>query len=71
MFQVRKSRFCGISAMFSGFDITTRDSCFTILVEVFTNHISAENTYFTNRVNRTQDYDLKICKQVPDYLALP
>ena len=39
---------------------------FTILVEVFTNHIVPENTYFANhiayRVNRTQNYGLKTCK---------
>ena len=34
----------------AGFDLTTRDLYFSILVEVFTNHILAENTYFTNRV---------------------
>ena len=34
----------------TGFDLTTRDSYFTILVEVFTNHISAELTYFTNHI---------------------
>ena len=33
---------------FSGFNLTTRDLHFTILVKVFTNHILAENTYFTN-----------------------
>ena len=26
----------------------TRDLCFTVLVEVFTNHILVENTYFTS-----------------------
>ena len=31
----------------SGVDLTTRDSCLTILVEVLTNHILAEKTYFT------------------------
>ena len=34
----------------AAFDLTTRDLYFTILVEVFTNHILAENKYFTNRV---------------------
>ena len=33
-----------------GFDLTTRDLYFTILDEVFTNHILAENTYFTNHI---------------------
>ena len=34
--------------------ITTRDLYFTILVEVFTNHISAESTYFTNHTEWTE-----------------
>ena len=38
----------------SGFDLTTRDSYFTILVEVFTNHILVENTYFTNHIEWTE-----------------
>ena len=38
----------------TGFDLTTHDSYFTILVEVFTNHISAENTYFANRIEWTK-----------------
>ena len=37
----------------SGFDLTTRASYFTILVS-FTNHIYAENTYFTNHIERTE-----------------
>ena len=42
------------------FDLTTRDSYFTILVEVFTNHISAENIFHESyRVNRTQDYEFQ------------
>ena len=37
----------------------TTDSYFTILVEVFTNHIWAENIFHESyRVNRTQDYGL-------------
>ena len=32
------------------FDLMTRDSRFTILVEIFTNHISLENSYFTNHI---------------------
>ena len=31
-----------------GFDLTTHDWYFAILVEVFMNHILAENRYFTN-----------------------
>ena len=55
----------------SGFDLMTRNSYFTILVEVFPNHILVENIFHEScRVNRTQDYGLKICKQIPDYSAL-
>ena len=32
----------------------TCNSYFTILVEVFTNHISVENTYFTNHIEWTE-----------------
>ena len=32
------------------FDLRTRDSYFTILVDVFTNHILVENTYFTKHL---------------------
>ena len=39
--------------VYPGFDLTTHDSDFTILVEVFMNHISAENTYFTNHIEWT------------------
>ena len=54
-----------------GLDLMTRDSYFTILVEVFTNHILAKNTNFTNhRMNRTWNSVFKTCKQVPNYLAL-
>ena len=31
-----------------GIDLMTHDSCFTILVEVFTNHILAKDTNFMN-----------------------
>ena len=49
----------------------TRDSYFTILVEVFTNHILTKNTFHESDImNRTQDYDLKTSKQVPNYLTL-
>ena len=37
----------------TGFDLTTRDSYFAILFEVFTNHILAETFYESYRVNRT------------------
>ena len=36
--------------VYPGFDLTTHDSDFTILVEVFMYHISAENTYFANHI---------------------
>ena len=40
---------------FTGFDLATCDSYFTILVEVFTNHfLAAENTYFTNYIAWTE-----------------
>ena len=39
--------------VYPGFDLTTHDSDFTILVEVFMNRISAENTYFTNHTEGT------------------
>ena len=40
---------------FTGFDLTTRDLYFTILIEVFTNHfLAAENTYFTNYIEWTE-----------------
>ena len=44
----------------SELDLTTRDSYFKILVQVFTNHILAKNIFYESyRVNRTQDYSLK------------
>ena len=46
--------------LFSGFDLTTPHSFFTILVEVFTNHILAKKHIFheSYRVNKTQDYEI-------------
>ena len=41
----------------AGFDLMTRDLYFMVLVEVFTNHYTAEDTYFMNhiaRMDRTQ-----------------
>ena len=38
----------------SGFNLMAHDSYFAILVEVFRNHILAENTYFTNHIERTE-----------------
>ena len=57
----------------SGFNLTTCDSNFTILVEVFTNRILAENTYFTKHVEWTEQKitALKPANlQVPNYLAM-
>ena len=38
----------------TGFDLKTRDSYFTILFEVLTNHLLAENTCFTNHIESTE-----------------
>ena len=52
-----------VKLSFTGFDSMTQDSIFTVLVEVFKNHILAENTFYKSyRVNRTQEYGLKTCK---------
>ena len=37
------------------FHLTTCDLYFTILVEVFTNHILAKNRYFTNHIECTEN----------------
>ena len=52
------SPLCGKGCINVGFDLTTRDSNFTILVEIFTNHILAEKHKFHESfsVNRTQDF---------------
>ena len=47
------------------------NSYFTIPVEVFTNHISAENTCFTNHIeSRTGNCGLKTYKYLPNYLLM-
>ena len=38
----------------TGFDVKTCDLYFKTLVDIFTNHISAENTYFTNYIEWTE-----------------
>ena len=38
---------------FPGFNLTTRDSYFTILIDYFMNHISAEIRNFTNHIKWT------------------
>ena len=45
-------KICEIIA--EGIDLTTCDSYLTILVEVFTNHISFENSYFTDHIESTE-----------------
>ena len=58
-----------ISFESSGFDLTTRDLYFTILVE--NTHSSRKHTFHKSfRVNRTEDYGLKTSKQVQDYLTM-
>ena len=45
---------CSIVVNTAGFNLMTRDSYFTILVEVFTNHILAKNTFHESyRLTRT------------------
>ena len=52
--------------LISGFNLTTCDLYFTILVQVFTNHILSdlsENIYFRNHIERTiHDYGLQTFK---------
>ena len=55
----------------AGFNLTACDIYFIFLVEVFMNHNLAENIFRKSyRVNRTPDYGLKTCKQVPNYLKM-
>ena len=52
----------------TGFDLTTYDSYFMILVQVFTNHTLAENIFHESfSVNRTHDNGPKNYKQVQNY----
>ena len=46
--------------LFSGVDLTTPHSYFTILVEVFTSHILAKNTYFMNHIEWTKHKIMKL-----------
>ena len=39
----------------TGSDLTTHDSYFMILFKVFTNHMLAENTYFTTHIESKQN----------------
>ena len=38
----------------TGFNVTTHDSYFTIVVKIFANHILAEKTYFANHVEQIE-----------------
>ena len=52
----------------TGFDLTIRDSYFTILIVVFTKHILAENAYSTNHLGGTERKIMVLtCKQVRNY----
>ena len=48
------------------FDLTAHDSYFTILVEIFTNRILAENTYFANHIEWTE-HKITILKPANKY----
>ena len=54
----------------TGFDLTTRDSYFTILVKVFTNHSLEQNPYFTNHIERKEykTMTLKTAKHLNTYI---
>ena len=55
----------------TGFHLTTHDLYFMIPVEIFTNHISAENTCSTNHiVSKTQDGALKTHTYLANYLLM-
>ena len=41
----------------TGFDLTTHDSYFMVLVEIFMNHILAETTYSMNRIEWTEQWN--------------
>ena len=53
-----------IKSIRTGFDLTTRDSYFTILVEVFTDHILAEKIYFKNHIEWTEHKIMVVNRQV-------
>ena len=50
----------------SGFDLTTHNLYFTILVEFSMNHILAEKTYFTNHRELTE-HKIMILKPASQY----
>ena len=49
--------------------LTTLDSYFTILVEVFTNHILAERTYFTNH-REWIEHKIMVLKPANKYIII-
>ena len=51
------------------FDVRTRDSYFTILVDVFTNHILVENTYFTKHLGWTKQNNM-VLKAAKKYIII-
>ena len=53
-----------------GFNLTTRDSHFTILVEVFTNYNVAENMYFTNH-REWAEHRISALKPASRYQIIP
>ena len=62
---------CGTKKCYqNGFDLTTRDLYFTILVEVFTNHILKHIFHESFSVNRAQGYGRRTCKQVQNYSTM-
>ena len=52
---------------FVGFDLTTHDSNFTCLVEVFLNHILTEIAYFTNYREGAEHKTIKVLKRANKY----
>ena len=58
--------------MLAGFDLTTRDSYFTVRIWSFHKSFFSRKHIFHEsfRVNRTQDYGLQTCKQVQNYTAV-
>ena len=53
----------------AGFDLTTCNSYFTILVEVFTNHISDKNTYFINHI-KWPEHKVPVLKPANKYQVI-
>ena len=56
--------------LYTGFDLTTHDAYFTILVEVFTNRILGKDTYFMNRIEWTY-HTIMVWKQGRKYQIIP